>query len=152
MYFFVVVLSGKLYFKSNKSLVGRKGPIMEERNVMKRGDVYFTYMPYNTFNPTQTTGRHYYVILSNDKNIEKHATVQAVPLTSNTNKVRLGEKVVHLDGFSKPSKILGTQLSLFPKAAFLCGRKIGKVSKENMKEIEDCLREQLSLNTESEVL
>ena len=123
---------------------------MEERNVMKRGDVYFTYMPYNTFNPTQTTGRHYYVILSNDKNIEKHASVQAVPLTSNTNKVRLGEKVVHLDGFSNPSKILGTQLSLFPKAAFLCGRKIGKVSKENMKEIEDCLREQLSLNTESE--
>lgn len=123
---------------------------MEERNVMKRGDVYFTYMPYNTFNPTQTTGRHYYVILSNDKNIEKHATVQAVPLTSNTNKVRLGEKIVHLDGFSKPSKILGTQLSLFPKAAFLCGKKIGKVSKENMKEIEDCLREQLSLNTESE--
>ena len=91
-----------------------------------------------------------YAILSNDKNIEKHASVQAVPLTSNTNKVRLGEKVVHLDGFSKPSKILGTQLSLFPKAAFLCGRKIGKVSKENMKEIEDCLREQLSLNTESE--
>lgn len=123
---------------------------MQDKNIMRRGDVYFTYMPYNTFNPTQTTGKHFYVILSNDKNIEKHATVQAVPLTSNTHKVRLGEKVVHLDGFSRPSKILGTQLSLFPKAAFLCGRKIGKVSKGNMKEIEDCLREQLSLNTESE--
>lgn len=123
---------------------------MEERNIMKRGDVYFTYMPYNTFNPTQTKGKHFYVIISNNKYIDKHATVQAVPLTSKTGRVGLGEKVVHLDGFSKPSKVLGNQLSLFPKAAFLCGKKIGKVSKENMKEIEDCLREQLSLNTESE--
>lgn len=125
---------------------------MLETGIMKRGDVYFTNIPYNTFNPTQTTGKHFYVIISNDKFIDKHATVQAVPLTSKTSKVGLGEKVVHLDGFSKPSKILGNQLSLFPKTAFLCGKKIGSVSKENMQVIEDCLREQLSLNTESEVL
>lgn len=148
--FFVAPCRANYIFKSNKSLVGRKGFIMTEAAIMKRGDVYFTYMPYNTFNPTQTKGKHFYVILSNNKSIEKQATVQAVPLTSKTNKVKFGEKVVHLDGFEKPSKILGTQLSLFPKAAFLCGRKIGSVSKENMKEIEDCLREQLSLNTESE--
>lgn len=122
---------------------------MLETGIMKRGDVYSTYIPYNTFNPTQTTGKHFYVIISNDKFIDKHASVQAVPLTSNTEKIRLGEKVVQLDGFSKPSKVLGNQLSLFPKTAFLCGKKIGNVSKENMKEIEDCLREQLSLNTES---
>ena len=118
---------------------------MTEEITMRRGDIFLTNMPYNTFNPTQTTGNHFYVIISNDKTMEKRAAVQAVPLTSKTDKVFYGEKVIHLDGFSKPSKLMATQLSLFPKAAFLCGKKLGSVSAENMKEIDDCIREQLAL-------
>lgn len=119
---------------------------MTGKITMKRGDIYLTTIPYSTFNPTQTKGTHFYVIVSTDKTIEKRTAVQAIPLTSKIDRVLYGEKVIHLDGFHKPSKLMASQLSLFPKSAFLCGKKIGSVSAENMKEIDDCIREQLALS------
>lgn len=110
----------------------------------RRGDIYSVDMPQNDLVPTQTRGRHYYVIVSNTTFNRHSEFIQAVPLTSNVHRFYSGQKEIQLKGHVKPSKIMGDQLSLFPKKFFFNGKLIGTLSPENMEIVDECIAEHLS--------
>ena len=110
-----------------------------------RGDIIFTNIPFNRFNPFQFKGSHFYVIISNENQME-NKSVQAVPLTSKTDDVRLGQFIINFDCLNSPSKVLCDQLSLFPRKAFQKGKRFGVATEKEMEEIELRIKEQLSIS------
>ncbi len=110
---------------------------------LSRGDIIFTNMPYNPINPTQFMGKHFYIIVSKNS---YHTNVQAIPLTSKTEKVKQGQFVIHFNCLNKPSKVLGNELSLFHKSVFQNGKRCGKATKTEMEQVNKCLKEQLGLS------
>lgn len=110
-----------------------------------RGDIIFANIPFNRFNPFQFKGSHFYVIISNENQMD-NKSVQAVPLTSKTDDVRLGQFIINFDCLNSPSKVLCDQLSLFPRKAFQKGKRFGVATEKEMEEIELRIKEQLSIS------
>lgn len=110
-----------------------------------RGDIIFAHIPFNRFNPFQFRGNHFYVIISNENQME-NKSVQAVPLTSKTDDVRLGQFIINFDCLNSPSKVLCDQLSLFPRKIFQKGKRFGIATEKEMEEIEWRIKEQLSIS------
>lgn len=109
------------------------------------GDIVCVDVPYNVENPNQIYGRHYYVVVSNQTDLNTNTMVTAVPLTSRIEKTYKGEKNIKFSCLDAHSKIMGGQLSVFPKHIFLKGKWIGRVTKPEMDVIHSCIKEHLSI-------
>ena len=110
---------------------------------LSRGDIIFTDMPCNPINPRQFMGRHFYIIVSTNN---QYNNIQAVPLTSKTDKVKQGEFVIQFNCLNTPSKVLGNELSLFNKCFFTKGKWYGTATEKEMEQVNNCLKVQLGLS------
>jgi mRNA-degrading endonuclease toxin of MazEF toxin-antitoxin module len=109
------------------------------------GDIVCVDVPYNVENPHQVYGRHYYVVMSNRRDLNSSPNVVAVPLSSNIERTYIGQRNIKFDCLNAHSKILGGQLSVFPKHIFLNGKWMGRVTKTEMDVIHSCIKEYLSI-------
>jgi len=105
----------------------------------KRGEVWWV-----NFDPSvggEIKKKRPAIIMSNDMANENMNRVQAVPLTSNTNKLYPVECVVTIKG--KQSKALGDQITTISKMRLVS--KFGKITNEDMASVERVVCLQLGI-------
>ena len=106
---------------------------------MRRGEVWWV-----NFNPSlgeEIQKVRPAVIISNDISNTYLNRCQVIPLTSNTGRLYPSEAIVMVD--KKQSKAMADQLTTASKERL--SKKIGKLSKDDLKSIEQALKVQLGL-------
>lgn len=103
-------------------------------------------IPYTEYNPHQHHGRHFYVIVSNEKACTYSPVVQAIPMSSNV-KRRLPVQIeVQADCFSRRTFALAEQMTLLPRDILERGRYCGQLPVKAMNELQKAIKLQLSLD------
>jgi len=106
---------------------------------MLRGEVWWI-----DFNPSvggETQKTRPAIIVSNDASNKAMNRIQVVPTTSNTAKCYPCEAYVEIDG--KTGKAMADQLTTVSKLRLKS--KIGKISNQNMQDLERAIKTQLNL-------
>ena len=106
---------------------------------MKRGEVYFV-----NFEPSidgETKKVRPAVIISNNQSNKYLNRLQVIPITSNTGKIYPSEALITV--LNKPGKAMADQLMTISKD--LVKKFLGKVTDQEMKDIERAIKVQLEL-------
>lgn len=103
-------------------------------------------VPYIEFNPHQHHGSHAYLILSNQKACQYSPVVQAIPMSSNTNRRLPVQVEVHAECFSRRTYALADQLTLLPRDILEKGKLIGSMDAISMAKVQRAIRIQLALD------
>ena len=113
---------------------------------VNHGSIIFTHIPEVEYNPHQTHGSHYYIVLSNPKACAFSPVVQAVPFSSNINRKLPVQIEVEADCFPKRSYALAEQLTLLPKNLLEQGRYCGTLDEIQMKKLQNAIKIQLCID------
>lgn len=105
-----------------------------------RGDVYWVQFPEETTGEIAKTRPS--VVVSNDDANRHLNRIQVVPLTTNVSRLLPGEALVTVRG--TPNKALATQILTVGKIRL--ERRIGSMSEEDMRSIDQAIRVQLALD------
>lgn len=107
--------------------------------------IIFADIPYNEYNPHMHHGKHFYVIVCNDKAASHSPVVQAIPMSSNTNRRLPVQIEVKAECFSRRTYALADQLTLLPRAILEAGKYCGQLGEESMTRVRQAIKIQLSL-------
>lgn len=94
----------------------------------------------------QHHGFHPYLILANQKACEHSPVLQAIPLSSNTNRHLPVQVEVYAECFSRRTYALADQLTLLPRDILEKGRWAGQLSKAEMLKVQKAVKIQLALD------
>ena len=103
-------------------------------------------VPYVDYHPHQHHGKHYYIIVSNEKACANSPVVQAIPMSSNINRRLPVQIEVYSEAFSKRSYALADQLTLLPREILERSKFCGTLCAKEMKKIQSIIRIQLALD------
>ena len=103
-------------------------------------------VPYNEQNPRQCMGRHYYIVVCNNKAALHSPVLQAIPMSSNINRHLPVQVEIKAECLSKRSYALADQLTLLPREILERGKYCGTLCAEEMKKIQSIIKIQLALD------
>lgn len=103
-------------------------------------------VPYNEQNPRQHYGLHYYVIICNEKAATYSPVVQAIPMSSNTNRRLPVQVEVQAECFNRRTYALADQLTLLPRSILEQGKYCGQLSEASMAKVRQAVKIQLALD------
>lgn len=103
-------------------------------------------VPRIEFNAHMHQGFHAYLILSNQKACQFSPVLQAIPMSSNTNRRLPVQVEVHAECFSRRTYALADQLTLLPREIFEQGKYCGTLSKEELVKVQRAVKIQLALD------
>ena len=103
-------------------------------------------VPYIEFNPHQHHGSHAYLILSNQKACQYSPVVQAIPMSSNTNRRLPVQVEVQAECFNRRTYALADQLTLLPRSILEQGKYCGQLSEASMAKVRQAVKIQLALD------
>ncbi|HKY34371.1 MAG TPA: type II toxin-antitoxin system PemK/MazF family toxin [Polyangiaceae bacterium] len=109
------------------------------RVTLTRGDVYWVNLDPTVGTEIKKTRPA--VVVSNDACNKYGARIVVVPITSNVTSLYPGEAQVHLA--RRSARVLGDQLRSIDKARL--GKRIGRLSREELAKVDDALRITLDL-------
>lgn len=101
------------------------------------------------FNPTSRHthwGKHFYVVVCNQKAAIHSPVLQAIPMSSNTNRHLPVQVEVHAECFTRRTYALADQLTLLPREILERGKFCGTLCAEEMKKIQHIIKIQLALD------
>ena len=110
------------------------------------GSIIFANIPEVEYNPHQTHGSHYYIVLANPKACMHSPVVQCIPFSSNINRRLPVQIEVEADCFQKRSYALAEQLTLLPKNLLEQGRYCGTLDEIQMKKLQNAIKIQLCID------
>lgn len=113
---------------------------------ISHGSIVFVNIPQVEHNPHQTHGKHYYIVVSNEKSCSHSPVVQCIPFSSNINRRLPVQIEVSAPCFPRKSFALAEQLTLLPKNLLEQGRYCGTLDAVQMKRLQDAIKIQLSLD------
>ena len=113
---------------------------------ISHGSIIFTHIPEVEYNPHQTHGSHYYIVLSNPQACNHSPVVQAVPFSSNVHRRLPVQIEVQADCFPKRSFALAEQLTLLPRDILEQGEYCGTLPPASMKKVKEAIKIQLALD------
>ena len=103
-------------------------------------------VPYNEQNPRQSMGKHYYIVVCNNKAALHSPIVQAIPTSSNTNRHLPVQVEVQATCFSRRTYALADQLTLLPREILARGLFCGLLGEESMERVKRAIQIQLALD------
>lgn len=110
-----------------------------------RGTVIFTDVPQQSNNPHLLCGRHYYVVLSNDKACQSSPVLQVVPFSHKEKRKLPCHAQIETTCLPKISCLLGEQLTLIAKETLQMGEFCGVLEDDQMQLVENAVRVQLAI-------
>lgn len=113
---------------------------------VKHASIILADIPKVEHNPHQHHGRHYYIVVSNEKSCTHSNVVQCIPFSSNTNRRLPVQIEISAPCFPRKSFALAEQLTLLPKNLLEQGRYCGTLDAVQMKRLQDAIKIQLSLD------
>lgn len=103
-------------------------------------------VPFTEYNPHLHHGKHFYVVVSNEKACTYSPVVQAIPMSSNVNRRLPVQIEVKADCFSRRTYALAEQLTLLPRTILEQGKYCGQLSIEAMDKLQKAIKIQLALD------
>ena len=103
-------------------------------------------IPYNEDNPHMHHGRHFYVVVSNQKACTYSPVVQAIPMSSNINRRLPVQVEVEAPCFSQRTYALTEQMTLLPRTILEQGKHCGFLSVESIHQLNRAIKLQLALD------
>ena len=103
-------------------------------------------VPYNEHCPRQCMGKHYYIVVCNNKAALHSPILHAIPMSSNINRRLPVQIEIKADCLSKRSYALADQLTLLPREILERGKYCGTLCAEEMKKIKHIISVQLALD------
>lgn len=91
-------------------------------------------------------GKHFYVVVCNQKAAVHSPVLQAIPMSSNTNRRLPVQVEVHAECFTRRTYALADQLTLLPREILERGKYCGTLCAEEMKKIQHIIKIQLALD------
>ena len=103
-------------------------------------------IPFNPDNKHACCGRHFLCIISNQAACKFSPVVQAIPMSSNTNRRLPVQVEVHAECFSRRTYALAEQLTLIPREILERGKYCGQLGEESMAKLRQAIKIQLALD------
>lgn len=103
-------------------------------------------VPFNPISRHTHWGKHFYVVVSNPAACKFSPVLQAIPMSSNTNRRLPVQIEVHAECFSRRTFALAEQLTLLPREILEQGKYCGQLGAESMTRLYQAIRVQLSMD------
>ncbi|MBQ5374824.1 MAG: type II toxin-antitoxin system PemK/MazF family toxin [Bacteroidaceae bacterium] len=116
------------------------------KTTLTRAAIILADIPYTEYNPHQHHGKHYYVIVSNEKACTYSPVVQAIPMSSNIKRHLPVQIEVQADCFSRRTFALAEQMTLLPRTILEEGKYCGQMPIKAMDELQKAIKRQLALD------
>lgn len=116
------------------------------KTTLTRAAIILADVPFTEYNPHLHHGKHFYVVVSNEKACTYSPVVQAIPMSSNVNRRLPVQIEVQADCFSRRTYALAEQLTLLPRTILEQGKYCGQLSIEAMNKLQEAIKIQLALD------
>lgn len=103
-------------------------------------------VPFNPISRHTHWGKHFYVVVSNPAACKFSPVLQAIPMSSNTNRRLPVQIEIKAACLSRRSYALADQLTLLPREILERGKPCGVLCAEEMKKIQHVIKLQLALD------
>lgn len=103
-------------------------------------------VPFNPISRHTHWGKHFYVVVSNPAACKFSPVLQAIPMSSNTNRRLPVQIEVHAECFSRRTYALAEQLTLLPREILEQGKYCGQLGDESLSRLKAAIRVQLSMD------
>ena len=103
-------------------------------------------VPFNPISRHTHWGKHFYVVVSNPAACKFSPVLQAIPMSSNTNRRLPVQIEVHAECFTRRTYALAEQLTLLPRDILEQGKYCGILGDESLSRLKTAIRQQLSLD------
>ena len=103
-------------------------------------------VPFNPISRHTHWGKHFYVVVSNPAACKFSPVLQAIPMSSNTNRRLPVQIEVHAECFSRRTYALAEQLTLLPREILEQGKLCGILGDESLSRLKTAIRQQLALD------
>ena len=116
------------------------------KTTLTRAAIILADVPYTEYNPHLHHGKHFYVVVSNEKACTYSPVVQAIPMSSNIKRHLPVQIEVQADCFSRRTFALAEQMTLLPRTILEEGKYYGQMPSKAMNELQKAIKLQLALD------
>lgn len=113
--------------------------------LIRRGMVINTNVPFQPSNPRQHHGRHYYVVVANEKACKHSPVLQVIPFSHTINRRLPCQVNITTKCLPKQSCILADQLTLMSRDILNAGNVCGILEDYELKLVEQAIKTQLAI-------
>lgn len=103
-------------------------------------------VPFNPISRHTHWGKHFYVVVSNPAACKFSPVLQAIPMSSNTNRRLPVQIEVHAECFSRRTYALAEQLTLLPREILEQGKPCGVLGTNEMERLKAAIKLQLAID------
>jgi mRNA-degrading endonuclease toxin of MazEF toxin-antitoxin module len=145
-----ILLSGHFFLKikTNSRIMCYLNFIYEGVFIMCKithGSIVLVDVPHNPESPHQHSGRHFYLLCSNEFACRFSPVLQVLPFSSRSRRLPV-QPEVEAECFTKQSFALAEQLTLLPRHILESGKNCGTLTPASMKKVKEAIKIQLALD------